>query len=502
MSDTTPVPAEPIAPSLTLAGLGPAGLSLLSSEALQLLERAPRLILRTERHPGADELRARGVAFESLDHIYQGTRNFADLYPSLAEAVLTAARSGPVVYAVPGHPLLGEESVRILIQRCQAEGLTYRVLPAPGFTDVVAVALAGEGIAPDLAEWQVADGAALDRVWWDPSRPTLVFQVDDAAVASRVKLALLEEYPDEWEVWRVRSAGDPQRQSLRRVPLHQMDHMMDPGGGDYDHLTTLYLPPLPPEQRRHRVQSLVDVMARLRSPGGCPWDREQSYASLKRYVLEEAYEVLEAIDFGDPDLLCEELGDLLLQVVFLSQIATEEGYFDIRDVAGGITEKLVRRHPHVFGDLSVADSDEVLRNWDAIKREEKPERTSALDGVPRELPALMKALEISKRAVKVGFEWRSLEEVFEKLDEELGELKAELPGGDREKLSAELGDLLFTLVNVARWLRIDPEEALRQMVDRFGRRFREMERLAGGTLEGKSIDVLDPLWDQAKLNTG
>jgi MazG family protein len=245
----------------------------------------------------------------------------------------------------------------------------------------------------------------------------------------------------------------------------------------------------------------VEVVAKLRAPDGCPWDREQTYKSLKRFVLEESYEVLEAIDSEDPDRLCEELGDLLLQVVLLSQLGAEDGYFDVRDAAGSIVRKLIRRHPHVFAGLEVADAEEVHRNWERLKREEKPERGSVLDGVPKDLPALMKALEVSKCVVKVGFEWPELPDVLRKLDEEVAELKAELEHRDPNRLAAEIGDILFTLVNVARWLKVDPEEALRKMVERFGARFREVERLAaaeGRPVAERDIRDLDRLWSEAK----
>ena len=485
---------------LTVLGLGPAGLDLLPTGSLRLLESAQKLIVRTERHPAVRELRERGISLTSLDALYEATERFEDLYGRLAARVLEAAREGPVAYAVPGHPLLGEESVRLLLLSAREAGISVQVIPAPSFADAVSTALAAAGEIPDLTEWQVADGAALERVWWDTARPALVFQIDDGAAASRVKLALLEEYPEEWEVCLVRHAGVAGVEQVTRLPLYQMDR---PAAGGYDHLTTLYLPGLPPDRRRPGFREFVDVVAMLRSPEGCPWDREQTYASLKRFVLEEAYEVLEAVESEDPARLCDELGDLMLQVLLYSQLGTEDGYFDIRDVIANHVDKLVRRHPHVFGDVSVADSDEVLRNWEAIKRREKPERQSVLDGVPKELPALMKALEVSKRVVKVGFEWPTLEAVLDKLDEEVGELKAELAQRDTERLRGEIGDLLFTVVNVARWLKIDPEEALRQMVERFGRRFREVERLAaveGRLLDGMGIGELDRLWEQAKRN--
>jgi tetrapyrrole methylase family protein/MazG family protein len=486
---------------LTIVGLGPAGLDLLPARNLAALRAAPRVILRTGRHPAAAELAAAGLRFETLDSLYDAAEDFAGLYPRLAEAVLAAAAAGPVAYAVPGHPLLGEESVRLVLAACRVRAVPVAVLAAPGFADAVAVTLAAAGEFPDLTEWQVADGAAADRVWWDPTRPTLVFQVDDAAVASRVKLALMGEYPDEHPVFVVRRAGDGDQEVLQ-VPLFQLDR---PEAGDYDPLTSLYVPPLKPDERRPDFPDLVAVVARLRAPDGCPWDREQTYQSLKRFVLEEAYEVLEAIDADDPPTLCDELGDLLLQVVLLAQLAAEDGYFDVRDAAGAIVAKLIRRHPHVFGDVEAADSEAVRRNWDAIKRAEKPERESVLDGVPKELPALMKALEVSRRVVRVGFEWDTLEDVFAKLDEEVGELRAELAERDPARLAEEVGDLLFTVVNLARWLKVDPEEALRRMVERFAERFRGVERLAaaeGRDLADMRLAELDRLWERAKAGEG
>jgi tetrapyrrole methylase family protein/MazG family protein len=248
-------------------------------------------------------------------------------------------------------------------------------------------------------------------------------------------------------------------------------------------------------------QEFAAVIARLRGPDGCPWDREQTFVSLKRFMIEEAYEAVEAVDSGRIETLCDELGDVLIQVVLNAQLAAEEGSFTIADVIEGVTAKLIRRHPHVFGDVTVADSAEVLRNWEAIKRVEKPERTSVLDGVPRDLPALMKAMEVSKRAVKVGFEWPSLEEVFAKLAEEIAELQAALPTADPEAIAGEIGDLLFTTVNIARFLKVDPEDALRTMVARFSERFRHMEReaaRAGRTLTDLSLEEWDRLWEAAK----
>jgi tetrapyrrole methylase family protein / MazG family protein len=251
---------------------------------------------------------------------------------------------------------------------------------------------------------------------------------------------------------------------------------------------------------------LVEIMARLRAPEGCPWDREQTHASLRPYLIEESAEVLEAIELNDKRLLCEELGDLVLQVVFHAQLASEANEFTVEDVLRGINEKLIRRHPHVFGDREANDSATVLANWDAIKREEKAERgdlpTSVLDGINDELPALSQALKISKKAVKVGFEWPDESGVWDKLHEEIGELEAAIRDEEpQERVSEELGDILFTLVNLARWRKIHPETALRDVNRKFVTRFQAMETQAkrqGLELEQLSPEAWDALWNAAK----
>lgn len=251
---------------------------------------------------------------------------------------------------------------------------------------------------------------------------------------------------------------------------------------------------------------LVEIIAQLRAPDGCPWDREQTHLSLRRHLIEESYEVIEAIELGDDGDLKEELGDLLMQPIMHAQLAAEEQRFDITQVLDGICDKLVRRHPHVFGEVMVNDSGEVLRNWDAIKKAEKQgrneaENTSILDGVPSGLPSLSLALEVSKRAAKTGFEWPDTNGVLDKLREEMTEIEAALQTGERQRIADELGDLLFTAVNIARWQKIDPELALRDMVTRFKTRFAHMESSARA--QGRDLGVLTPtewddLWNAAK----
>jgi XTP/dITP diphosphohydrolase/ATP diphosphatase len=248
-------------------------------------------------------------------------------------------------------------------------------------------------------------------------------------------------------------------------------------------------------------------MAKLRAPGGCPWDREQTFDSIKRHTLEETYEVFDAIERRDWPALKDELGDLLLQVLFYAEMASEAGYFTLEDVANNLSEKLIRRHPHIFGDVEAADANAVLRNWEQIKVEEKRARGEAerphsmMAEVPRSMPAMLEASKLGSKAAKIGFDWPSVDGLFDKLAEETGELREELAGGAKnERVEEELGDLLFTVVNLARHLRVDPEFALRRTNAKFRQRFAAMEQEAGGCaqLEAMSAEELEELWNRAK----
>ena len=267
------------------------------------------------------------------------------------------------------------------------------------------------------------------------------------------------------------------------------------------------LPPKAASTSTDPIAEAIAIMARLRAPDGCPWDREQTFDSIKRHTLEETYEVFDAIERRAWPDLKDELGDLLLQVLFYAQMASEAGHFDIHDVAENLNAKLIRRHPHIFAGAEAADANAVLRNWEQIKQTEKKAsqstQTSMLDDIPRSMPALMEAGKLGSRAAKVGFDWPDTDGLFDKLHEEIGELKAELnppSAGSATAIEAELGDILFTAVNLARHLKVDPESALRATNAKFRRRFAAMEAAAGGStaLAASTPDQLEILWDQAK----
>jgi tetrapyrrole methylase family protein/MazG family protein len=345
-----------------------------------------------------------------------------------------------------------------------------------------------------------------------PMYPVLLTQVYSDRVASACKLTLMERYPDDHPVSIVLNAGVPGQEQVIHTILAEMDH-----GHGINHLASIYLRPLDPLTLTREFNSLVYVMGRLRGPGGCPWDREQTHDSIKHHLLEEAYEAVDAMDAGDPESLAEELGDLLLQVVFHSQLAVSNEEFTLSDVIGHIVAKLIRRHPHVFGDVEVTGADHVLRNWEVIKAGEREakakagrkfdaaqaaehglEGTGLLLSVPRAMPALERAQQLQVRAARVGFDWQNIEGVFEKVREELSELQAE---SEVERRREELGDLLFALVCLSEWMGINAEEALRRANDKFIRRFTSMEQVIvgeGGKLREKTADEMDAVWNRIK----
>ncbi len=481
-----------------VVGLGPGGPASLPQEGWQALRRARQVFLRTARHPIVTELERGGITFATFDHLYEEAPSFEAVYAAIADAVLQAARaggaSGYVAYGVPGHPLVGEASVREIMSRAREQGVQVEMVIAPSFLDPLFAAL---GLDP-VEGLQVLDASDLSARSPSPLFHVVVMQVYDRHVASGLKLDLMRVYPDDHPVTVVHAAGVPGMERIVRVPLFELDRQ-----GWFDHLTTVYVPPCQKARAANAAfADLVRVVERLRAPGGCPWDREQTHRSLRPYVLEEAYEVVEAIDGGDPRSLKEELGDLLLQVVLHSVIAAEGGDFDIAGVVEGITAKIIRRHPHVFGTGRAETAEEVRSNWEDLKHREKGDggERSVLDGVHSGLPSLMEAEELQARAAAVGFDWRSPTEVWPKLEEELGELRQVLAAGGASA-EEELGDVFFALVNLARLLGINAEVAVKAANRKFSRRFRAMEARAreeGRRLADMPLADLDALWEAVK----
>ena len=387
---------------IIIAGLGPGNPELRTIGTQRALDAADQIILRTRVHPGLGDL-VGDTRVTDCDDLYDSAGDFDVLYRAIADRVLSAARSGgTVVFAVPGHPRVGEKSVPLIEDGARDHGIPVDVLDAVSFLDATVGALQIDPIAlglqvadaENLAAMIDADPFASGQLGIDPTRPLLVAQLYNQELASAVKIALSRLYPDEYRVLLVRAAGIQVEHTTKETPLHALDREV------VDHLTSLWVPSMASLEAVRSPESLIRTVARLRAPGGCPWDREQTPGSLRNAVLEEAYEVVDAIDAGDNGGLAEELGDLLLLVAMQAQIAEENGAFRVEDVFEGINRKLIRRHPHVFGSISATTPDAVIATWEGVKESERSEKGDStaklnpIDRLPRAMPATRKAVEI------------------------------------------------------------------------------------------------------------
>ncbi len=476
---------------ITLVGLGPGDPQLLTRAAWETLSQADEIWLRTRHHPVVAALPAERL--HSFDELYESSPDFESVYEAIVERVQSLGRRPQgVVYAVPGDVTVGEATAQRLLGTPGAQVRVIHGLSCiePSLAAVGVDALDGLSIVDAL------DLAAAHHPSFPPDRPALVAQLYSTLVAADVKLTLMAVYPDEHPVRLIHAAGGP-GQLVESMPLYAIDRSAAIGT-----MTSLFVPALPEPSA---FESFQETVARLRAPDGCPWDREQTPQSLRPHLLEEAYETLHALDEDDSGALREELGDLLLQIVLQAQIASETGNFDMGEVIRGINAKIIRRHPHVFGDVAVRGVEHVLQNWEALKaaeRAENGEDGGLLGGVPVGLPALAQAAEIQSRVARVGFDWPDVEGVMAKIAEELGEV---LSARGQVEVAAELGDVLFAVVNYARWLHADPEAALRQANARFRRRFAAMEAAAasaGQPMAKMTLAEMDALWEAAKGGEG
>lgn len=450
---------------ITIIGLGPGDPELITRRSWQRLTAAPAVWVRTRRHPAVPALAAHTVV-HSYDHLYEQHDDFAAVYQAIALDVVTRGTTGDMVYAVPGDPTVAETTTHLIRRLAAERGLTVAIEPGVSFLEPTFAAL---DIDP-IAGLQIVDAMTLTAAHHPPGSPNqglIVAQLYSRLLAGDVKLTLMNVYPDDHPITLVTGAGTADLR-LRTMPLYELDR-----GELFDDHTSLWVPPL---SRPAGYEALQEIIAHLRSPEGCPWDRAQTHRSLRPYLLEETYEVLEALDNEDETALTEELGDLLIQAALHIQIATEEGAFKLPDVIGHVVEKLIRRHPHVFGTVQVADADEVVRNWEAIKQEERRAAAAAgrgtrqnlLDGIPSTLPALALAQSYIERLARVGYPLPSAAAMDE----------------------TGLGMSLLRLVEQAQVNGLEAEAALRQACRRLRERLAAVE--AAATAQGTTLSALDP----------
>ncbi len=467
---------------LTIAGMNANG--DIHEDVLAAARRASRVILQTKI---GHTLENTAIAYESLDGLYETASDFDELSGLACEKLL----SGDTLFIVLGD-ICRNTIAAAAVKRAREAGGTVSVIP-DGAPALCAAFAAG---AADGTNGVLSMSASSFTQVWDTSAVVVIDEIDTRLKASEIKLQLSRVYDDEHKVF----LTDIRSLKGKIIPLCMLD--AEPSYGYYTSVVVLSCPL--ELRKRFTFADLVAVMERLRSRNGCPWDKEQTHESLKRYLVEESYEVLEAIDHKDMDALYDELGDVLLQVVFHARIAQQQGEFDISDVTTAICSKMISRHTHIFGNAVANSPDEVINNWEKIKKGEKGQQTQTevLQGVPKSMPALMRSGKVQHKAAHVGFDFTDVSQAFDKLFEEIEEVRQSSEGSARAE---ECGDLLFSAVNVVRLLGVEPETALQKATDKFIARFAVVEKIAveeNVDMLSCGIQKLDELWDKAKLQIG
>lgn len=442
--------------------------------------------IRTKEHPLYHDLVKEGVTFHTFDHYYEAEEQFQHVYERIAIKLLQTAQKEQVLYAVPGHPMLAEQTVQLLLEQSEVQ---VDIIGGQSYLDDLFTSL---HIDP-IEGFQFVDGTSFHPETLNYEDHLLFCQVYDRFIASNVKLALLEDLPANYPVTVIDAAGSKE-EVKRTVPLSELDHDLA-----VSNLTSLYIPPVPKKLLHHKFTILKSIIHVLRGPDGCSWDRKQTHETLRPFMIEETYELMDAIDQCDDNNIVEELGDVLLQVMLHSQIGEDAGYFTINDVIKSITDKMIHRHPQVFSKTD--SSPEMKKSWDQLKEEEGKKRNSILDGIPGSLPSLAKAKKLQTKAAKVGFHWNDVEGIWAKLAEELQEVKEAIQLDEKANIEAELGDVLFVLANIARYYDINPEIALNHTNRKFMNRFQYIEKKIeeeNKNIESVPLTLMNRYWDEAK----
>ncbi|WP_250675102.1 nucleoside triphosphate pyrophosphohydrolase [Paraclostridium ghonii] len=479
---------------ITIVGLGPGEYSLISQGALEALKNSSKVFLRTEKHPIIDKLKNK-IKYTSLDYFYNQDEDFDDVYNNISNFVIDESYNGDLVYAVPGHPRVAEKTVGVISRIAHEKGVEVEIIASMSFVDAMF-----NYLEVDPSEgFKLLDAFEIENSYIDTETSMIITQIYDRFIASNVKLNLMEFYDDEQEICIVKAAGVKDLESKKYVKLYELDRNYN----EFDYLTSLYIPKSD-KTMYNTVKDLENIVKQLRGENGCDWDKKQTHKSLKAHIIEEAYELGQAIDNDDIDEMIEELGDILLHVIFHSQIGKEEGYFDLKEITRSICDKLIFRHPHVFKNEEV-DMNTYDKKWEDLKKKEKGETTvtEGLKRIPNSLPALTKAKKVQYKASLVGFDWDNIEDVLKKIVEEYKELLDEHKQGNIKYIKEELGDLLFSIVNLARFLDINPEEALNLTTEKFIKRFEFIENRAislNKRLEDMSLEEMDDLWNESKKN--
>ena len=474
--------------TVQIIGLGAGSIEDLTVRAHNALHENLPTFARTDRHPIINELR-KEIDIKSFDDYFEKYESFDTVYEKITDSVVELARDHKKInYCTAGSPYYGDIVTKKLLNEYKNE-FNIIIIDGMSFLDKC-IKLSGYS---DYKSVAVLDCLETDEFSFDINSFNIITQVYDEEIASQLKLKLMESYPDTSYALII----DVLEENVKKIPLFLLDQEKKYGFSTY----ICILPIEISESTVYNVNNLCRLVKVLRGPDGCPWDKKQTHSSIRQHVIEEAYEVVDAIDNDDIDNLVEELGDLLFQVVFHAELGSEEGYFNINDVLTNVCNKMYSRHPHVFGDVKAGNVDEALKSWESSKQKEKnlSTYTDNLKNVPKALSPLSRSYKIQKRAAEVGFDWPDADGAILKIKEELLEFIEEYDKNDMDKMEGEFGDLLFALVNLSRFIKINPDVALNRTINKFIDRFEYIEKNSTKDLKHMTLKEMDELWEESKF---
>jgi tetrapyrrole methylase family protein/MazG family protein len=475
--------------TIQIIGLGTGSMEDLTLKAYKALNENIPTFARTERHPIIKMLQ-KEIKIECFDNFFEKYESFDEVYEKIADKVIELVKEhGKINYCTAGSPYYGEFVTKKLINEYKDE-INIIIIDGMSFLDKC-IKLSGFS---DYKSIKVLDCLEVDEFSFDLNSFNIVTQVYDEEMASQLKLKLMELYSDDMRILKV----DVLEENVKEIPLFMLDQEKKYGFSTYFCILPIEIV----KDSVYNVTNICRIVKLLRSPDGCPWDRKQTHESIRQHVIEEAYEVVDAIDNDDIDNLVEELGDLLFQVVFHAELGSEDGYFNFSDVVTNLCKKMYSRHPHVFGDFKANNVEEALTSWESSKLKEKNliTYTDNLKNVPKALSPLSRSYKIQKRAAEVGFDWPDAEGAVDKIKEELLEFIAEYEKNDSDKMEEEFGDLLFALVNLARFVKINPDVALNRTINKFIKRFEYIETHSIKDLKQMTLQEMDELWEESKFH--
>lgn len=476
-------------------GLGPGSIDALTMGAVKRIKSGDKNFLRTEKHPTVEYFKKSNIPYSSFDYIYDSEEDFKGVYEKIVEQLIIESNKGETInYFVPGNPFVAEKTVEILL----GKELDVEIVSGMSFIEPMIELVQRDPING----LKIVDGASFNSLMVDINVDMIITQVYNSRILSEVKIILSEIYGDHHKIWFVDSAGIEGMEKKQLLSIYELDRIHE-----ISSLTSIYVNKIEENNKKtFDFNDIMGIMKLLRSEDGCPWDLKQTHESLRQCVIEEAYELVDAIDSGDVENIIEELGDVLLQVIFHSQIAYDEGKFNPIEVTTSLANKLIYRHPHIFLAETVESSEEVVYNWDELKYAER-RLTSFTDRLKdiSSLPALMKSYKIQEKAATIGFDWDDITGPLDKIMEEYNEVIEAMQqfGGGDVRVEEEIGDLLFAVVNLSRFMDVNPEVALNKTINKFIYRFEFMEQKSkeqGTSLDKMTLEEMDVLWNLAKLN--